>query len=115
MRSYIVKLASNKYKEEHPSFKHDTSKYLAASLAGGGLLGPALMRNYGEADEDLQNSKLRAAGYGIVGALATGMPVRALTKGNLLATGLAGATGVALGNAYLNKKIREERARKKGR
>lgn len=110
MRSYIVKLAASR-KEDHPSFSHDAAKYFVASAAGGGIPGPFLMRRFGETDEELTNSKLKGLGYGLAGALAVGVPVLHLTK-NKPARALAGATGVGLGNAYLNKKIREERARK---
>lgn len=124
MRSYIVKLAATSGKlknDEHDHrFTTDAVKYMVPGVFGHGLIGGAALRHFTEDEEDIKGSQLRGAGYGVGGALGlgvlAGLGARSAglgDKGVHTVSRIASTAGLGLGNAYLNKKIREQRSSKK--
>ena len=124
MRSYIVKLAATSGKlrndeKNQQQFATDSVKYMVPAAFGHGLLGSSALRHFTEDEEDIKGSQLRGAGYGVGSAFALGMLAGSGArsaglgdKGVYTASRIASTAGFGLGNAYLNKKIREERSSK---
>jgi len=124
MRSYIVKLAATSGKlrndeKNQQQFATDSVKYMVPGVFGHGLIGGAALRHFTEDEEDIKGSQLRGAGYGVGGALGLGMLAGLGARGAGLGdkgvhtvSRIASTAGLGLGNAYLNKKIREERSSK---